>query len=175
MCHIYFFFKNVTNFCFKSGTLDMFVAGGHLTLVGPINAFIHTVMYAYYFTTATWPKYKNSLWWKKHLTQLQMVMPYSSYSPGRKVISYFEQGPFLSSGALSLASHRGSPGSNTGQIMCVLWCTKCHWGTFPLGTSVSSANFHSTNCSAFIIIVWGWYNKPNSGRRTSQPKTLKHY
>jgi hypothetical protein len=44
-----------------------------MTLVGPINSFIHIVMYAYYFATAMWPEYKNNLWWKKHLTQMQMV------------------------------------------------------------------------------------------------------
>jgi hypothetical protein len=28
------------------------------------------------------------------------------------------------------------------------------------------ANFHSTDCSTFIIfIIRGWYNRPNSGRR----------
>jgi hypothetical protein len=54
-------------------TPDLFVAGGHLTLVGPINALVHILMYAYYFTTAMWPEYKNILWWKKRLTQMQMV------------------------------------------------------------------------------------------------------
>jgi hypothetical protein len=61
---------------FKSVTPNLFVAGGHLTLVGPINAFIHIVMYAYYFATAMWPEYKNILWWKERLTQMQMVMSY---------------------------------------------------------------------------------------------------
>jgi len=30
-------------------------------------------MYSYYFVTNMWPKYKKNLWWKKHVTQLQMV------------------------------------------------------------------------------------------------------
>jgi hypothetical protein len=30
-------------------------------------------MYLYYFITNTWPQYKNNIWWKKYVTQLQMV------------------------------------------------------------------------------------------------------
>jgi hypothetical protein len=48
-------------------------AGGHGTFLGIANSFVHAVMYCYYFVTATWPEYKQSLWWKKHITQLQMV------------------------------------------------------------------------------------------------------
>jgi hypothetical protein len=48
-------------------------AGGHGAFLGIANCFVHAVMYCYYFVTSTWPEYKQSLWWKKHITQLQMV------------------------------------------------------------------------------------------------------
>jgi hypothetical protein len=37
-------------------------------------------------------------------------------------------------------------------------------GFSPPNTSVSPANYHSSNCS--ILIIRGWYSRPNSGRRT---------
>ena len=51
----------------------MLLSGGHAILVGLVNTFVHTFMYAYYFVTNMWPEYKANLWWKKHITQLQMV------------------------------------------------------------------------------------------------------
>lgn len=50
-----------------------FLPGGHASAVGYVNAFVHVVMYSYYFVTSTWPEYKENLWWKKYITQLQMV------------------------------------------------------------------------------------------------------
>ncbi|CAH1407423.1 unnamed protein product [Nezara viridula] len=50
-----------------------YVPGGHVVLVGLINSFVHAVMYVYYLLTAINPEYKKSIWWKKHLTELQMV------------------------------------------------------------------------------------------------------
>jgi hypothetical protein len=35
-------------------------------------------MYSYYFVTSMWPEYKNNVWWKKHITQLQMVCKHKS-------------------------------------------------------------------------------------------------
>jgi hypothetical protein len=46
-----------------------------------------------------------------------------------------------------------------------LWWTKWHWGRLSPSTSVSSANYHSTDCSTFVIIR-RWYSRPISGRRT---------
>jgi hypothetical protein len=65
-----------------------------------------------------------------------------------------------------MASHRGGPGSIPGQVMWDLWWTKWHWGRFSPNTSVSPANFHSTDCSTLIVYHPGWYNRPNIGRRT---------
>ncbi|XP_067640855.1 very long chain fatty acid elongase F-like isoform X2 [Eurosta solidaginis] len=53
-------------YCFMT-----FLAGSHCTMLGIINLFIHTVMYAYYFVTSVWPT-KGSVWWKRHITQLQL-------------------------------------------------------------------------------------------------------
>ncbi|XP_063230866.1 very long chain fatty acid elongase AAEL008004-like isoform X2 [Bacillus rossius redtenbacheri] len=50
-----------------------YFAGGHITFIGAINSFVHAVMYAYYFLTSIRPEYKNSIWWKKYITQLQMI------------------------------------------------------------------------------------------------------
>ncbi|XP_012265674.2 elongation of very long chain fatty acids protein [Athalia rosae] len=50
-----------------------FVAGGHPTLLGVINSFIHIIMYSYYMLAALGPEVQKYLWWKKYLTTLQIV------------------------------------------------------------------------------------------------------
>ncbi|XP_074036566.1 very long chain fatty acid elongase AAEL008004 [Leptinotarsa decemlineata] len=50
-----------------------FLPGGHGTLLGLINAFIHVIMYSYYFLSSLGPQYQKYLWWKKHLTAMQMI------------------------------------------------------------------------------------------------------
>lgn len=50
-----------------------YFAGGHGTLLGCINSFIHILMYAYYLLSALGPKVQKYLWWKKYLTLLQIV------------------------------------------------------------------------------------------------------
>ncbi|XP_052860218.1 elongation of very long chain fatty acids protein 7-like [Anopheles cruzii] len=47
--------------------------GGHGVFMGFINSFVHVVMYFYYFLTSVSPKYKGNLWWKKYITQLQII------------------------------------------------------------------------------------------------------
>lgn len=56
-----------------------FVAGGHSVFFGHINSLVHTVMYFYYFLTSVSIEYKKSVWWKKYITQLQMVRVYISH------------------------------------------------------------------------------------------------
>ncbi|GLV35876.1 uncharacterized protein CBL_09906 [Carabus blaptoides fortunei] len=51
-----------------------FLPGGHGTLLGIINSFIHIIMYGYYFVASLGPQYQKYLWWKKHLTSMQMVI-----------------------------------------------------------------------------------------------------
>ncbi|XP_017782284.1 PREDICTED: elongation of very long chain fatty acids protein AAEL008004-like, partial [Nicrophorus vespilloides] len=50
-----------------------FLPGGHGTLLGVINSFIHIIMYMYYLITSMGPQYQKYLWWKKYLTAMQMV------------------------------------------------------------------------------------------------------
>ncbi|KAK2580415.1 hypothetical protein KPH14_006166 [Odynerus spinipes] len=46
--------------------------GGHGTLIGLINSFVHIIMYTYYLLAALLPQYQKYLWWKKYITTLQM-------------------------------------------------------------------------------------------------------
>ncbi|CAG4931912.1 unnamed protein product [Parnassius apollo] len=48
------------------------VPGGHMTFLVPINSFVHIIMYTYYFLTVWDESYKKSMWWKKHVTQIQI-------------------------------------------------------------------------------------------------------
>ncbi|XP_057377789.1 elongation of very long chain fatty acids protein 7-like [Daphnia carinata] len=50
-----------------------FAAGGHGTFFGMLNTFVHIIMYTYYLFSSMGPKYQKYLWWKKHLTTMQMV------------------------------------------------------------------------------------------------------
>ncbi|KAI1286042.1 Elongation of very long chain fatty acids protein 1 [Halotydeus destructor] len=44
------------------------------TVVGPvINAFVHIVMYAYYFLASFGDKMRPYLWWKKYITMIQLI------------------------------------------------------------------------------------------------------
>jgi hypothetical protein len=39
------------------------------------------------------------------------------------------------------------------------------------------ANSHTTDCSTIIIIIWGWYNRPNNDRGTkwTQSHPMRKY
>jgi hypothetical protein len=50
-----------------------FTPGGHSTFFGLLNTFVHVVMYFYYMVAAMGPRYQKFIWWKKHLTNLQMI------------------------------------------------------------------------------------------------------
>ncbi|TRY75654.1 hypothetical protein TCAL_00502 [Tigriopus californicus] len=50
-----------------------FVPGGHASFFGLLNTFVHIFMYFYYFVAALGPEYKKYIWWKQHMTTLQMV------------------------------------------------------------------------------------------------------
>lgn len=50
-----------------------FIAGGHGTLGNLINNAVHVIMYTYYMVSAMGPEYQKYLWWKKHLTTVQLV------------------------------------------------------------------------------------------------------
>lgn len=48
-------------------------SGGHAAITGIMNSIVHVIMYGYYFVSASSPNVKNSLWWKKYITQIQIV------------------------------------------------------------------------------------------------------
>jgi hypothetical protein len=50
-----------------------YFAGGHGTLLGVINSFIHVIMYLYYMLAAMGPHMQKYLWWKKYLTKMQII------------------------------------------------------------------------------------------------------
>ncbi|XP_017784812.1 PREDICTED: elongation of very long chain fatty acids protein 4-like [Nicrophorus vespilloides] len=50
-----------------------FVPGGYIMYIIVINSFVHIIMYGYYLLTAYNPEFKKSIWWKKHITQLQLL------------------------------------------------------------------------------------------------------
>ncbi|XP_065079078.1 very long chain fatty acid elongase 4-like [Ochlerotatus camptorhynchus] len=58
---------------FATYIFTKFVSGSHATLLGLINSFVHVIMYFYYFLTSFRPELRNSLWWKKHITQIQLI------------------------------------------------------------------------------------------------------
>ncbi|XP_039295932.1 elongation of very long chain fatty acids protein [Nilaparvata lugens] len=49
-----------------------YVPGGQSLSIGVINCFVHVVMYGYYLLTLVDKRYTSS-WWKKHITQMQML------------------------------------------------------------------------------------------------------
>ncbi|CAL8108644.1 unnamed protein product [Orchesella dallaii] len=50
-----------------------FTPGGHSTFFGLLNTFVHIIMYVYYMLAALGPEYQKYLWWKKHLTTVQII------------------------------------------------------------------------------------------------------
>lgn len=53
-----------------------YLPGGHLAFLGFMNAIVHLIMYSYYFLSAMGPQMQKYLWWKKHMTAIQMVNKY---------------------------------------------------------------------------------------------------
>lgn len=66
------------------------ISGGHGVFLGMINCFVHSVMYSYYFITNYNPEYKKKIWWKKHITQIQMVSRRNNASKKKKKTSFFK-------------------------------------------------------------------------------------
>lgn len=59
-----------------------FVTGGGQPIsLGIINSFVHVIMYGYYFFTSYKPQLKNSLCFKRHITELQMIQFMIFFSP----------------------------------------------------------------------------------------------
>ncbi|CAK1603827.1 unnamed protein product [Parnassius mnemosyne] len=45
----------------------------HFVVVGLINSFVHVLMYAYYGLSSQGPRFAKFIWWKKHLTKIQLI------------------------------------------------------------------------------------------------------
>ena len=58
--------RDVTRVCFSG------------IVFGTINSFVHTIMYLYYGLAAMGPHMQKYLWWKKHLTKVQLVSLFKS-------------------------------------------------------------------------------------------------
>ncbi|XP_072929996.1 very long chain fatty acid elongase 7-like isoform X2 [Epargyreus clarus] len=67
--HVYHHFGMVA----VSWGMVKWVPGGHVTFVVLINSIIHIIMYSYYLLSTWDESYKSSLWWKKYVTQMQLV------------------------------------------------------------------------------------------------------
>jgi hypothetical protein len=85
--------------------------------------------------------------------------------------------PCRSSGGQS-ASHRGGPGSSPGKVMWDLRRTNRQWGRFSSSMRLPLQLIPLTASHSSSSIIRGWYNRPNSGRRTKwtvshHPKTNK--
>lgn len=50
-----------------------FCVAGHGTMVGILNTLVHSVMYGYYLFSAVNENVKASIWWKKYITQIQLI------------------------------------------------------------------------------------------------------
>lgn len=50
-----------------------FVPAGHGTMVGVLNCLVHAIMYGYYLISVVNENVKQSIWWKKYITQIQMI------------------------------------------------------------------------------------------------------
>ncbi|KAJ2951743.1 hypothetical protein O0L34_g13909 [Tuta absoluta] len=46
---------------------------GHGSLFGVLNSIVHIVMYSYYLIAGLGPQYQKYLWWKKHVTTIQLI------------------------------------------------------------------------------------------------------
>ncbi|CRL05710.1 CLUMA_CG018740, isoform A [Clunio marinus] len=68
--HIY---HHTLMIAFTYFTLKYVAGAGQMISIGFINSIVHVVMYGYYFLTSYKPELKHSIWWKKHITQLQLL------------------------------------------------------------------------------------------------------
>ncbi|XP_068630629.1 very long chain fatty acid elongase 4-like [Battus philenor] len=51
----------------------LYLPSDHYVLIGAMNSFVHVIMYSYYGISSLGPQYTKYLWWKKHLTKIQLV------------------------------------------------------------------------------------------------------
>ncbi|KAK8756605.1 hypothetical protein V5799_000689 [Amblyomma americanum] len=69
LLHVFHHFLIVLNGWFYMN----FGADGHSFFAVAVNAIFHVIMYSYYFLAALGPSVRRYLWWKRYLTELQIV------------------------------------------------------------------------------------------------------
>lgn len=47
--------------------------GGHVAVMATLNSIVHVIMYTYYLLSSLGPEYQKYVWWKKHVTKIQLV------------------------------------------------------------------------------------------------------
>lgn len=63
-----------------------FFPGGHSLFTGFINSIIHIIMYTHYLLTVYNSSYKQNVWWKKYITQMQIVSVFIYTSVGVRLV-----------------------------------------------------------------------------------------
>ncbi|XP_055842953.1 elongation of very long chain fatty acids protein 7-like [Episyrphus balteatus] len=59
--------------CSASCLIYRYVPNGHINIMAYVNSTVHTVMYFYYLMSSLKPNLKQSIWWKKYITIMQMA------------------------------------------------------------------------------------------------------
>lgn len=59
--------------CLGAWIAMKFFPGGHVVMLGILNCFVHVFMYFYYLISSLNPELKKNLWWKKYITQIQII------------------------------------------------------------------------------------------------------
>lgn len=68
-------------------TAVRFVPGGSAIIPIVVNSLVHVLMYAYYGLAAIGPSMQKYLWWKRHLTMVQLVQFFIGVSIGIHLIT----------------------------------------------------------------------------------------
>lgn len=73
-CYLIFNWTIKVEFPFLINVISYFIIFLHVAVLGAlINCFIHVVMYTYYALSSLGPAFQKYLWWKKHITHMQLV------------------------------------------------------------------------------------------------------
>lgn len=68
-------------------TAARFVPGGSVIVPIVINSLVHVLMYAYYALAAIGPQMQKYLWWKRHLTMIQLVQFFIGIAIGIRLVT----------------------------------------------------------------------------------------
>lgn len=114
-----------------------------------INSMVHVVMYFYYGLSAAGPAFQKYLWWKKHITAIQLVslccgaehVPSASDARGRPAFVAMKVQPAalvvssvaFHSGFLAALVHCGPLIALTAWLGCGCCSACCSWATTMLG------------------------------------------